>query len=172
MRNSLFLILAPLLVWGVGILGVIRSVSANFRNSPGHRAQQNRPAQGRSPQGYGNMGRAQPSPYLTKQQPTVKMSAQRPQMQKGLFDMDTNKGRGKTDKSPVSGMFRNSGYDKYETKGRRKDLVTGYDRRIQKNQVTLKRARGMQYSHTYDGHEPWDKCLPKEKDPWDKDFYA
>ena len=52
---------------------------------------------------------------------------------------------------------------------RRNDrTVTGYDR----NFVSSRSESARQYSHTYDGHEPWDDCLPKEKDPWDKDFYA
>lgn len=35
----------------------------------------------------------------------------------------------------------------------------------------VKRGENMHFSHIYDGHEPWDKCIPPEKDPWDKDFY-
>ena len=35
----------------------------------------------------------------------------------------------------------------------------------------VKRGENMRFSHVYDGHEPWDKCIPPEKDPWDKDFY-
>lgn len=35
----------------------------------------------------------------------------------------------------------------------------------------VKRGENMRFSHIYDGHEPWDKCIPPEKDPWDKDFY-
>ena len=54
-------------------------------------------------------------------------------------------------------------------KERRNDrTVTGYDR----NFVSSRSETARQYSHTFDGHEPWDDCLPKEKDPWDKDFYA
>lgn len=35
----------------------------------------------------------------------------------------------------------------------------------------VKSGENMRFSSTYDGHEPWDKCIPPEKDPWDKDFY-
>ena len=96
----------------------------------------------------------------------------RPQMQKGLFDMNLGKGAEKRQKSGDFGMFRNTEFDDYSAKGRKKDFVTGYDKKLAKGGKRAKRAAGMQYSHTYDGHEPWDKCLPKEKDPWDKDFYA
>ena len=45
--------------------------------------------------------------------------------------------------------------------------------RPKKTRYTHKAKRGenMRFSHIYDGHEPWDKCIPPEKDPWDKDFY-
>ena len=55
---------------------------------------------------------------------------------------------------------------------RKKDFVSGYDRKLKTDRVSQHRAQRRQYSHTYDGHEPWDKCMPKEKDPWDKDFYV
>lgn len=72
----------------------------------------------------------------------------------------------------VGGGFMKSGYDKYDTKEKRgQKYVSGYDRRFSGG-VVQRRAEGMQFSHVYDGHEPWDDCLPKEKDPWDKDFYS
>ena len=95
----------------------------------------------------------------------------RPQMQKGLFDMD--QGRKNEKKKEFSfGSLRKGGYDDNSAKGRKKDFVSGYDKRLKEDGYRQKRAANMQYSHTYEGHEPWDKCLPKEKDPWDKDFYA
>ncbi|MBP0980320.1 MAG: hypothetical protein J6Q18_02015 [Oscillospiraceae bacterium] len=99
-------------------------------------------------------------------------SFSRPQMQKGLFDMDLNRKTEKKQKKADGGMFRNAGYDDYSVLGRKKDFVSGYDKRLKQDGYRQRRATHMQYSHTYDGHEPWDKCLPKEKDPWDKDFYA
>ena len=71
--------------------------------------------------------------------------------------------------------FHNSDYDNYEkhrARGRSKDYTTGYDKRYSKGGTGYRQSKSMQYSHTYDGHEPWDDCLPKEKDPWDKDFYV
>ena len=153
MRASLILfILFPLIIWRFIVLVIINALKGNFKKSPGHRARQSRTASNRS---------------FTKQQPSVKMSYERPKMQQGLFDMDISGGRRKRKSKSTAGDF-----DRYEAKGRMKDFVSGYDRTLKNDKVKMRRARGMQYSHTYDGHEPWDKCLPKEKDPWDKDFYA
>ena len=140
----------PFFVWAVGIGAIALAVKGNFSRE--------RKRQGRQPArtSYGTAGR---------------VSAQRPQMEKGLFDMDLNRKSPQKDKKTVSfGPLRNTGYDKYEVKGRRKDLVTGYNKKLKDSPIQMRRAQGMQYSHTYDGHEPWDKCLPKEKDPWDPDF--
>ena len=93
-------------------------------------------------------------------------------MQKGLFDMKLGKGTEKKQKSGDFGMFRSTDFDDYSAMGRKKDFVSGYDKKFARGGRRTQRAAGMQYSHTYNGHEPWDKCLPKEKDPWDKDFYA
>lgn len=62
-------------------------------------------------------------------------------------------------------------YEMYEAKGRKQDYVSGYDKKFNHNGRNYKHNAEMQYSHNYNGHEPWDDCLPKEKDPWDKDFY-
>ncbi|MBQ8604173.1 MAG: hypothetical protein IJ410_04955 [Oscillospiraceae bacterium] len=154
--NLIIFILFPFLIWLFILLVIINAVKGNFKKSPGHRSRQNRTA-GRT--GY------------TKRQPSVKMSADRPQMQQGLFDMDLGRGKKKTRKS-FGSSFGNSDFDSYEAKGRLKDFVSGYDKKLKKGGASQRRAQDMQFSHTYDGHEPWDKCLPKEKDPWDKDFYA
>ena len=158
--NLILFILFPVFIWRFVILVIINAVKGNFKNSPGHRAVQSRTA---------SAGRS-----FTKQRPTVKMSYERPQMQKGLFDMDLSKGKTARKEKTLSGggMFSNTDFEDWSAKGRKKDFVSGYDRKLQTNRASQRRARGMQYSHTYDGHEPWDKCLPKEKDPWDKDFYA
>ena len=144
-----FMVLIPFLFW-LFIVMLIIAVSKSGAKS-------RRPGRARAPQRM-----------ATSRKPAQngRVSSVRPKMQEGLFDMSL--GKDSTSKKKMSlGSFRNTGFDKYETKGRRKDLVTGYDRT-----VNVKRAANMQFSHTYDGHEPWDKCLPKEKDPWDKDFYA
>ena len=96
-------------------------------------------------------------------------SFERPKMQDGLFEIKLGKTR--ETKKPSS-LFSNTGFDDYSVIGRKKDFVSGYDKKYAKNSVWTKHSTAKQYSHTYDGHEPWDKCLPKEKDPWDKDFYT
>lgn len=71
--------------------------------------------------------------------------------------------------------FFNSDFDDYSSvsaKGPKTDYVSGYNRNYADGSAAHRYNLGMQYSHTYDGHEPWDDCLPKEKDPWDKDFYT
>ncbi len=87
----------------------------------------------------------------------------RPQMQRDLFEARKparkNRGVGKTS------------FDDYSPKGRKKDFVDGYDKKYTDRRA-YRQAGRTQYTHTYNGHEPWDKCLPKEKDPWDKDFRA
>ena len=94
----------------------------------------------------------------------------RPKMREGLFDIKLGKSAQKKEKQ---GIFTNTGFDDYSVIGRKKDYVSGYDKKYAKsNSVWVRQSTAKQYSHTYDGHEPWDKCLPKEKDPWDKDFYA
>ena len=149
-----FVVLLPILFW-IFILMLIIAVSKPKR----------RPTQ-RYQSGTQNRG------GYSRPTQTVKTTSARPQMQKGLFDMNLGKGAEKRQKSGDFGMFRNTEFDDYSAKGRKKDFVSGYDKKLAKGGKRAKRAAGMQYSHTYDGHEPWDKCLPKEKDPWDKDFYA
>ena len=140
-----FVFLLPIVFWLFIVMLIIRVSKPRSR-----------------PQARSNRGRVR--------QPARSFS--RPQMQKGLFDMNLGKGAEKRQKSGDFGMFRNTEFDDYSAKGRKKDFVSGYDKKLAKGGKRTKRAAGMQYSHTYDGHEPWDKCLPKEKDPWDKDFYA
>lgn len=143
----------PFVIW-VGVVSmIVIAVKSNFRT------------RGTPPNRQGSsMGTYQSR--KTAQRPT----RQRPQMEKGLFDMDINR-TGRQKKKTVSGSsFGNTGFDTYTAKGRRKDFVSGYDKKLT-GRAGRNSAR-VQYSHTYDGHEPWDKCLPKEKDPWDKDFYA
>ncbi len=89
-----------------------------------------------------------------------------PRPQKGIFDMKPTRPKSKSAFSK-----RDNDFDTYTARGRKKDFVGGYDKKFTNGQ-SYRRARGMQFSHTYNGHEPWDKCLPKEKDPWDKDFYV
>ena len=72
-----------------------------------------------------------------------------------------------------SSSARKLGYDDYSKASRknrtaRSKTTSGYDRTYIDNSSN----RRKQYSHTFDGHEPWDDCLPKEKDPWDKNFYS
>lgn len=72
--------------------------------------------------------------------------------------------------------FGNSDFDDYskgkkQSDGHAKKTSAGYSRSMANNEDKMHRASHMQYSHTYDGHEPWDDCMPKEKDPWDEDFY-
>ena len=90
-------------------------------------------------------------------------------MREGLFDMKLGKTPQKKEKQ---GIFTNTGFDDYSVLGRKKDYVTGYDKKYAKANMWSGQSAAKQYSHTYDGHEPWDKCMPKEKDPWDKDFYT
>ncbi len=54
---------------------------------------------------------------------------------------------------------------------RQRGSMTGYSRKNSYG-AAYRKARNMRFSHMYDGHDPWDDCIPKEKDPWDKDFYA
>ena len=96
-------------------------------------------------------------------------SFERPKMREGLFDIKLGKS---TQKKEKQGIFTNTGFDDYSVIGRKKDFVSGYDKKYAKGSVWMRQSTAKQYSHTYDGHEPWDKCLPKEKDPWDKDFYT
>lgn len=148
-----FLVLLPVIFWAFIIMLII-AVS-----KPKHRPANSRQAQSKR----GDF-------HIPRQ--TVRTTSARPQMQKGLFDMKQGSKTAKKEKSSDFGMFRNTDFDDYSAMGRKKDFVSGYDKKYAKNSQMTRRAAGMQYSHTYNGHEPWDKCLPKEKDPWDKDFYA
>jgi len=148
MENIMFMAFIPMLIWIGIVAGIVAAVKGNFRRKSSQR---------------------QP---MARRRTAPRRMPQRPQMQKGLFDMKTDKNSPKPKISFSMGKsFRNTDYDEYTARGRRKDVVTGYDRKISGG-TSYRRAAGMQFSHTYDGHEPWDKCLPKEKDPWDKDFYT
>lgn len=161
MSNLAFILVAffPMVIWIGIIAAIITAVKGNFKRTsrPGQSADSRRkPAVNKA-------GRPQTS---------IRTSGNRPQMQKGLFDMDTGEKPAKPKMTFSLGKsFRNTDFDEYTARGRRKDVVTGYDRKISGG-TSYRRAAGMQFSHTYDGHEPWDECLPKEKDPWDKDFYT
>ena len=144
-----FLMIVPVLFW-LFIVMLIIAVS-----KPKRRPQQNY-RKDSAPQRY---------------QHTARKSFDRPKMQEGLFDIKLGKSGGKkADKKNT--MFGNTGFDDYSAIGRKKDYVTGYDKKYSKDNMWSRHSSAMQYSHTYDGHEPWDDCLPKEKDPWDKDFYT
>ena len=76
--NLIIFILFPFLIWLFILLVIINAVKGNFKKSPGHRSQQTTVNRNR---GY------------SKQQPTIRMSADRPKMQQGLFDMNLGKGK-------------------------------------------------------------------------------
>lgn len=164
MRNSLFIVFIPVIFW-VAIVSIIVSVSKSGRRV--QRPTQMRTTRNTSTQRYVGGGSS-----FSKPKPTIKTNSERPKMKEGLFDMSLGKVDDKKKKSSIGKSFRNTDFDVYEAKGRLKDLVSGYDKELKTSKVKMKRASHMQYSHTYDGHEPWDDCLPKEKDPWDPDFYA
>lgn len=76
----------------------------------------------------------------------------------------------------LASSFGNTDFDDYSKNKKHSDghagkTTSGYSRSLSKDHDKMHKASHMQYSHTYDGHEPWDDCMPKEKDPWDKDFY-
>lgn len=149
-----FMIILPVVFW-LFIVMLIIAVS-----KPKHRPTQMR---------TGTQTRAG---SFSRPKQTIRTSADRPRMQEGLFDMDLGRKTTEKKKGFSLGAFRNTKFDDYSAKGRKKDFVSGYDKKLSKGGYATKRAANMQYSHTYDGHEPWDECLPKEKDPWDKDFYT
>ncbi len=151
-----FMILLPVVFWAFIVMLIVAVAKPKRRpgNTGGRMATQPRPGS------------------FTRPRQTIRTSSDRPKMKEGLFDMDLGKKTAEKKKGPSFGSFRNAGFDDYSAKGRKKDFVSGYDKKLAKGGYATKRAAGMQYSHTYDGHEPWDECLPKEKDPWDKDFYA
>ncbi|MEG2192375.1 MAG: hypothetical protein RRX95_03750 [Oscillospiraceae bacterium] len=60
---------------------------------------------------------------------------------------------------------RQSDEEKYATGYKQKHSLSSYYPPFKKSQIK-------QYSHTFNGSEPWDKSIPKEKDPWDKNFRA
>ena len=148
--NLLFITIVPIVFW-LFMLMLIIAVAKPRR----------RPTQmGRNDQRYsaGTVGRVSP-------RQSTKTNFDRPKMQEGLFEMKLGS---PNVKKKDSGIFSNTGYDDYSAIGRKKD----YDKKYAKGSIWAKRSTAKQYSHTYDGHEPWDKCMPKEKDPWDKDFYT
>ena len=150
--NFAFIVLLPVVFWCF-IVGLIITVA-----KPKRRGQ----SATRTVSQRNTAGRVTP-------RRNTKLNFDRPKMREGLFDINLGK---KPQKQTKNTMFSNTGYDDYSVIGRKKDYVSGYDKKYSKENVWSRRSTAMQYSHTYDGHEPWDKCLPKEKDPWDKDFYA
>ena len=157
-----FIVLLPMIFW-VFVVMLIIAVSKP-RRRPTQTGRGSSPGQ-RYPAG------TQTKSSFSKPRTTVKTSGQRPKMQEGLFDMNLGQKTAGGKKQPAK-SWRNSDFDDYSTIGRKKDFVSGYDRTLSKGSYKARRSADRQYAHTYDGHEPWDKCLPKEKDPWDKDFYA
>ena len=149
-----FLTLVPIIFW-LFIMMLVVAVAKPSR----------RPTQtGRTNQRYSASTTGRVTPRRN-----TELSFDRPKMQEGLFEVKLPKSSAK---KKDGGFFSNTGYDDYSTIGRKKDYVSGYDKKYAKGSVWARQSTAKQYSHTYDGHEPWDKCLPKEKDPWDKDFYT
>lgn len=74
------------------------------------------------------------------------------------------------DKSNGAPAYKGDAQSRFDEK----NYDAGYDRRYEKDTggIRYEQSRIKKLSHTFDGHEPWDKCIPKEKDPWDKDFRA
>ena len=70
-RSLIFVALFPFIVWIIGIAAIVLSVMGNFKKSPGHRAQQ--------------------AKSVTMNKKTRRFESVRPQMEKGLFDMDLGK---------------------------------------------------------------------------------
>lgn len=159
-----FMILLPVIFW-VFIVMLIIAVS-----KPKHRRTQSSRGGGARQINIGGM-RTKTAGFNRPRQ-SVRTSGDRPKMREGLFDMKLGKKANQKPKGLSVKSFRNTDFDDYSAKGRKKDFVSGYDKKLSEGGYAARRAADMQYSHTYDGHEPWDKCLPKEKDPWDKDFYA
>lgn len=122
----------------------------------------------------GKTGFVQPSkPYANGQNRPRKKPQAKDQVFTSLDPLNKLKERVYSRKANAS--FFNSDFDDYSSvsaKGPKADYVSGYDRNYADGSSARRYNLGMQYSHTYDGHEPWDDCLPKEKDPWDKDFYT
>ena len=148
-----FFVIVPVLFW-LFIVMLVIAVAKPARRNIGS------PRQSSSSQRYSG-GYTKPV-QMTK-------SFDRPKMREGLFDMKLGKSPQKKDKQ---GIFTNTDFDDYSVLSRKKDYVTGYNKKYAKDSIWSRRSTTKQYSHTYDGHEPWDKCMPKEKDPWDKDFYV
>lgn len=158
----LFMPIIMFIIW-VAVIGIITTVMKNVISS----------------------GARQSHPQSRRPAPTIQTSSapKRPQSDNpfegtflgSLMEVPQEK-PAKEKKATVSHKsFHNSDFDSYEShraKGRGKDYTTGYNKDFSKGGSDYRRSKAMQYSHTYDGHEPWDDCLPKEKDPWDKDFYV
>lgn len=102
--------------------------------------------------------------------PNLNTTIQKPKVQKSTINVSNE--QSEQQKYDLHRSFKNTEFDTYRAKGLKKDFVSGYDKKYSDGTVRHYHSENMQYSHTYDGHEPWDSCLPKEKDPWDKDFKA
>ncbi len=103
-------------------------------------------------------------------EPNTNKQLKASQLQTNTINTSNNESERK--KYNLHGSFKNNEFDTYQAKGVKKDFVSGYDKKYSSRTVRHNHSQDMQYSHTYDGHEPWDSCLPKEKDPWDKNFRA
>ena len=147
-----FMLIVPVLFWMFVVMLIIAVAK------PKHRPTQT--GRGSSvAQNYGRVASRQ----------STKTNFDRPKMREGLFEMKLGKSE---EKNKSTSFFSNTGFDDYSVLSRKKDYVTGYDKKYAKGGIWARQSKAKQYSHTYDGHEPWDKCIPKEKDPWDKDFYV
>ena len=155
--NIAFFMIVPILFW-LFVLMLVIAVAKPKR----------RPTQTGRNQTYTQSYSTGASGSVTPRQST-KPAFNRPEMREGLFEMKLGKSE---EKKKTSTFFSNTGYDDYSVLNRKKDYVSGYDKKYSKESIWSRQSSAKQYSHTYNGHEPWDKCLPKEKDPWDKDFYV
>lgn len=153
MNIGLFIVI-PVVFW-LFIVVLIIAVS-----KPRRRASQN--------MGSDSAGRKYPQ-TRAKHGRSDRKGFERPKMQEGLFDMKLGKSGANKQKQTI---FSNTGYDDYSSLSRKKDYTGDYDKKYSKDSRYSRQSAARQYSHTYNGHEPWDKCIPKEKDPWDKDFYS
>ena len=152
-----FMVIVPVLFW-LFIVMLIIAIS-----KPKHRSTQMGRGSSATQRYPGNISdRVAPHP-------SGKTNFDRPKMREGLFEMKLGKSE---EKKKSTSFFSNTDFDDYSVLSRKKDYVTGYDKKYAKGGVWARQSKAKQYSHTYDGHEPWDKCIPKEKDPWDKDFYV
>lgn len=84
---------------------------------------------------------------------------------------DTDRNANSSDKTELKSALRKN--TRTKKGGINRDFDVGQTARPKKTNYShnIKKGENMRFSHIYDGHEPWDDCIPPEKDPWDKDFY-